>query len=220
MSKHIIIAGHGDGDPGASGYYKSERASIIDMVDAIRQVIAKYNLEKKFEIIDSFNVYKRNDFAKNQAKYKKAKTVTEIHLNAFNKESRGAEIIFGAGFKPDAYDVRLEKMLRKYFTWRRYIASDNYQNPREAKRRGINYRLIEYAFCDNKKDIDIYNKNLEKLALETVEALLNKDLGEPPTTTKPLGKLYTVQIGAFKNKENAERQLKKAKKHFPDAFIK
>ena len=32
--------------------------------------------------------------------------------------------------------------------------------------------------------------------------------------------LYYVQVGAFKNKDNAERYLKEVKKTYPDAFIK
>lgn len=34
------------------------------------------------------------------------------------------------------------------------------------------------------------------------------------------GKMYYVQVGAFKVKSNAEKRLKEAKKYFPDAFIK
>lgn len=34
------------------------------------------------------------------------------------------------------------------------------------------------------------------------------------------GKLYRVQVGAFSNKENAEKLLKELQKTYPDAFIK
>ena len=45
--------------------------------------------------------------------------------------------------------------------------------------------------------------------------------GEPADTTPPAPKpLYRVQIGAFKNRDNAERLLAKVKPAFPDAFIK
>ena len=33
-------------------------------------------------------------------------------------------------------------------------------------------------------------------------------------------KLYRVQVGAFRNRENAERLLKNLKVDYPDAFIK
>lgn len=43
-------------------------------------------------------------------------------------------------------------------------------------------------------------------------------LKQPPTQTD--GKMYYVQVGAFKIRANAEKRLKEAKKYFPDAFIK
>lgn len=41
----------------------------------------------------------------------------------------------------------------------------------------------------------------------------------PYVETKP-DKLYRVQVGAFRNRENAERLLKNLKVDYPDAFIK
>lgn len=42
-----------------------------------------------------------------------------------------------------------------------------------------------------------------------------------PTATTPAdGKLYYVQVGAFKSKENAEKYLETVKKDYPNAFIK
>ena len=50
-----------------------------------------------------------------------------------------------------------------------------------------------------------------------------KQLGGSGTTSKTeteSGKLYRVQVGAFSNKENAEKLLKELQKTYPDAFIK
>ena len=46
-----------------------------------------------------------------------------------------------------------------------------------------------------------------------------KNLLKQPPTQKS-GKMYYVQVGAFKERANAEKRLKEAKKYFPDAFIK
>lgn len=43
-------------------------------------------------------------------------------------------------------------------------------------------------------------------------------LKQPPTQKE--GKMYYVQVGAFRVKANAEKRLKEAKRYFPDAFIK
>lgn len=37
--------------------------------------------------------------------------------------------------------------------------------------------------------------------------------------SKPSGKLYHVQVGAYSVKENADKRLKEVQKYFPDAFI-
>ena len=39
-------------------------------------------------------------------------------------------------------------------------------------------------------------------------------------TTPTTGKIYRVQVGAFRNKANADAQLKQVQKYFPTAFIK
>ena len=41
-----------------------------------------------------------------------------------------------------------------------------------------------------------------------------------PATASDDGKLYYVQVGAFKSKENAENYLKEVQKKYPGAFIK
>lgn len=41
---------------------------------------------------------------------------------------------------------------------------------------------------------------------------------QPPQTQKD--KMYFVQVGAFRDRANAEKRLQLAKKYFPDAFIK
>ena len=48
----------------------------------------------------------------------------------------------------------------------------------------------------------------------------SKPVSTPTTTTPDDGKLYYVQVGAFKSKENAENYLKEVQKKYPGAFIK
>ena len=50
----------------------------------------------------------------------------------------------------------------------------------------------------------------------------NRVAGKTETATTPTttGKIYRVQVGAFRNKANADAQLKQVQKYFPNAFIK
>ena len=48
----------------------------------------------------------------------------------------------------------------------------------------------------------------------------SKSASTPTATAPDDGKLYYVQVGAFKSKENAENYLKEVQKKYPGAFIK
>ena len=48
----------------------------------------------------------------------------------------------------------------------------------------------------------------------------SKPISTPTATAPDDGKLYYVQVGAFKSKENAENYLKEVQKKYPGAFIK
>lgn len=87
--------------------------------------------------------------------------------------------------------------------------------------------IVECAFLDHKKDIQIIDTAAEQktMGIAIAKGIL-KTLGiawkAETAASKPAatGKLYRVQIGAYKVKANAENQLAKAKKAgFSDAFI-
>lgn len=208
-NKHVVILGHGEGDPGATGVSKSERAYLQDIGKAIKNKANEMKLP--IVVIDNINVFKRNDLRKNAHKYKKALSVTELHFNAFNKKAEGSEILFGAGFKEDALDVRIKNWLSTKWKWRRFIKSDNYQNPREAKKHGINYRLVEICFCDNPNDMSKYNA--VEVASGLIQCIVNKDI-------TPVSYDYIIQLGRFSMYQNAEKKLKEVQKHYPDAWIR
>ena len=55
------------------------------------------------------------------------------------------------------------------------------------------------------------------------QKMFSYDASKPvstPATASDDGKLYYVQVGAFKSKENAENYLKEVQKIYPGAFIK
>ena len=219
MAKYVIILGHGEGDGGTSSsiYGISERVHLEKLGNELRKVIEFYGLSKDFDLIDDINVYRRNDFVKTPQRYK-GKNVIELHLNAFNGIASGGEIIFGAGLSPDEMDLRFEKMLREDFGFRRYIVSDYYQNPREAKRLGINYRLVEYCFIDNVDDAKRFYSHEYYIAKRTIETIVGKKLIDsdvPPFTTN-----YIIQLGAFNDYNKAQEELIKIRKDYPSAWIR
>ena len=91
---------------------------------------------------------------------------------------------------------------------------------------GIPSILVECAFVDNAKDITIINTPAKQKAMGVAVAKgILKTLGityKPATTKTPATSnvTYTVQVGAYKNKKNAEAMLAKVKAAGFNAFIK
>ena len=90
--------------------------------------------------------------------------------------------------------------------------------------------LVEYNFVTNAKDNELFDKNLDKYAEETVKALesvlgkakANTSNDKPVVDTNTDTKdkvLYKVQLGAFKDKYNAYKFLENVKKSYFDAFV-
>ena len=88
--------------------------------------------------------------------------------------------------------------------------------------------LMEYGFMDSRADAPVilteaYSKLVAYATMEAiakVAGLKKKSSTATPATTNTSGKIYRVQIGAFSVKENAEKQLAKAKAAgFTDAYI-
>lgn len=78
--------------------------------------------------------------------------------------------------------------------------------------------IVECAFVDNRKDIEIIDtpEEQKKMGIAIAKGFL-KCLGIE--YKKPTTKLYRVQVGAYSQKPNAEAMLKKLKADGYDAFI-
>lgn len=86
--------------------------------------------------------------------------------------------------------------------------------------------IVEGAFLDNKKDIQIMDTKAEQIAFGVAIAKgILKTLGiaykepEAPVKTETTGKIYRVQVGAYAVKANAEAMQKKLKAAGYDAII-
>ena len=86
--------------------------------------------------------------------------------------------------------------------------------------------IVECAFLDNKKDIQIIDTKAEQIAFGVAIARgILKTLGiaykaeEAPEKAEPTGKIYRVQVGAYSVKANAEAMQKKLKAAGFDAII-
>ena len=81
--------------------------------------------------------------------------------------------------------------------------------------------LIECCFVDSQTDYNLYNP--ESMANAIVKGITGVDVSNQvqpePSQPEQSNKLYRVQVGAFKNKANAENMVKDLKSKGYDAFI-
>lgn len=217
MANHVIIAGHGSGDPGAVGNGTTENKEMVRITDYMKELVKKHKLP--VTIVNDHNVYKARDIHK----YDDAASITELHMNAGVPSASGTEVLILGGYPPDARDKRILEVLKRNWINRGFKPRNDLYNMNTTK---ANYRLVEFCFITNKSDMVQWEKQYKLVAVELLEAILDKDLPGKDTLklakpkTKPSKAKYVVQTGAFSDKSNAEKHLKEVRKHFPKAIIK
>ena len=81
----------------------------------------------------------------------------------------------------------------------------------------------EHVFHDNMEDAEWFHAHMKDVARSAVQGMCDYfeiPFVEPEEKPKQSGTMYRVQVGAFRNKDNAEAYLKKVQAAgFPDAYI-
>lgn len=181
MPKLFVIAGHGAGDPGAvgNGYTEAERvralASRIKALGGDNVMLGDTN---------------RNWYADNgisSLNISKDYQIIELHMDSASASARGGHVIIKSGFKADAYDNALAKMLKDILPGRSnmIVSRSDLANPNRAAVKGYGYRLVEYGFISNATDVQIFNSRIDDLAKGTLEAFGIKVSGGSSTPTTP-----------------------------------
>ena len=225
MAKKVFVGvGHGGADPGAVANGFKEKDLNLPIALACRDELQRHGVSvlmsrtKDEDETLSGKIKMANDFG--------ADLALDIHNNAGGGD--GAEVFHtykGGTGKTLANNILAEIVkLGQYNRGAKYIKNangvDGYLFIRNTTMPAV---IVECAFLDNKKDITIIDTPAEQktMGIAIAKGVL-KTLGiayvEPATTNTD--KLYRVQVGAYRVKENAENQLAKIKAAgFTDAFI-
>ena len=227
MAKVYIGVGHGGSDPGAVGNGLKEKDLNLAIALSCRDVLTRHGVnvsmsrtEDKTRSLGGY-IQECNSYAPDYA--------VDIHNNAGGGD--GAEVycsINGGKGKTLAGNVLSA------------IVAETGQNSRGIKTRtnssGADYFgfirstnapaiIVECAFVDNSKDIAIIDTAAEQKAmgaaiakgiLKTLNIAYKEEASAPVVDN---GKLYRVQVGAFKSKENAEKLQQQLKTAGYDTFI-
>lgn len=198
MGKICLIAGHGQGDPGASGGGYNEATTMRQLVNKIKALIPN-----EVDVYDtSKDAYKQNALASTNYK-----NVIEFHMDgAGNMAACGGHVIIASGFNPDSLDIALKNVISKHIgIWvgrpDGFSKRNDLQNLNVAAKRGIAYRLLELGFITNSNDRSKTIGNMDTLAKLLAEAISGKTV----TTPTPPSSGNSVNGADVPVKTDAER---------------
>ena len=191
MPTILLIAGHGSGDPGATGYISKgeHRYMKENFFPAMKKFLPKGS---DIVFFGDYNVYMRGNLVALAKSYGSDTIVVEMHYDALKMDSgaSGGHVIVHADFVPDSIDLAIRDAINKNVGVRYnhkghtgISGRSNLANVNRAANGGINYRLVELGFCTDKGDVDVMINNTEQYAKDFVEALLGKTTTAKPTTT-------------------------------------
>jgi hypothetical protein len=162
MPKLFVIAGHGDGDPGAGGWLDSQWFDEAERVRALARRIADLG-GGDVEVGDT----SRNWYA--DALINEMDDpgcpIVELHMDSATG-ARGGHVIYCGNVTPTAQDDVLAGKIAEMFPGRAnsLVGRTDLANPNRAAARGFDYRLVENGFISSPEDLAVFNDSLDDLA--------------------------------------------------------
>ena len=239
----FLLRGHGNGDPGAcaNGYTEENLAQVI--VDRVVELLKGKGV-KVFTNSKTQNNFVNNCLVGHTFKYKFGYT---IHLNSASVTASGIEIfvpineqyvntetkmckeianvlgiptrgVKSRDYNSGATHLRIEKDGSK--------GTDYYKEIRSSWQNGLSHSIIELCFISNVNDVKQLLNNKEKVCKVIANNILvylektTYSMDEQGSKDKSNGTMYYVQVGAFKDKDNAIALQKKLIKDGYNAIIK
>lgn len=223
MIKIYIDPGHGGNDPGAVGNGLQEKNITLDLALRIRDILAhEYEgvaVKLSRSTDKTLSLAARTDEANSWG----ADYFLSIHVNAGGGEGFETYIHDKAGAETAAAQQAIHKAIMKRIGGKdRGAKKANYHVLRESNMRAI---LTENLFIDSAADAARLKnaalmENIARGHVEGLEAALKLMRRQEPSAA-PNGQLYRVQVGAFKEKENAQKLAAELQaKGYPTNIVK
>lgn len=237
MTGAIIFfdAGHGGKDSGAVGTLNGQQVKEEDITLNVVKYAEAYLLDH-YEIKDSMVLQSRtNDTTislgerTNAANKADADIFVSVHVNsAENKSAEGFETFVYPN--PDSATRELQSVIHSQvfavckefgITKDRGKKQENFHVLRETYMPAI---LIELGFISNADEVKILlSAKFQKKVGEAIAIACAKvtDLKKKPTTSTvaPVGTVYQVVTGSYRDRSNADNQVARLKKAGFDSFI-
>lgn len=182
--KLYVICGHGNGDPGSSGGGKNE-------ADLVRKLAARMKAlgGGSVEVLDTSKNWYAQGLVNSSLKKKVGRDpVVELHMDWAGGSARGGHVIIDADLSADGYDKALADYISKKFPGRadKLVKRNNLANLNRAQAHGINYRLLECCFIDNKGDRETFVADMDEVAAGILGAFgIGAQASKPENPAKP-----------------------------------
>lgn len=201
--KVALDPGHGGRDPGAVYEGRQEKDDALDLALAVGEILEENGVDVVYtRTTDVYDTpYEKAVIANNSG----ADFFVSFHRNAAARPGMGsgAEILVYPG-KEEARELGesiLAQMTEVGFADRGITDRPNLVVLKRTKMPAV---LIEAGFIDTESDNALFDQEFDALAqgiADGILAVVNEDGSVPER------KLYRVQVGAYKDSANANRQL-------------
>lgn len=171
MINILLIAGHGEGDPGAPGIGCNEADLTREFVKLLMPELDKY---AKVDIADTSKNWYEHRFEIDARSYD---YVLENHFNAIEKEtvsdskSKGTEIYVTNAEKGTGVEEKIVENISALGLKNRGVKKKDYSLIKCIKNQGVSSALLEVCFIDDIDDMKIYNANKKEIAVAVAEGI-------------------------------------------------
>ncbi len=151
----LLIAGHGDRDPGAVGNGYKEADLTREAVKLLKSQLDAY---ADVTIADTTrNWYKYIIQQKNYFNFRPYDYVLEVHFNSYHVESaNGTEIYITKSEKSHGVETKIIKGISSIGFKNRGVIPKNFDLISYVKKQGVSSALLEVCFISNANDMKLY----------------------------------------------------------------
>ncbi|MCE4046964.1 MULTISPECIES: N-acetylmuramoyl-L-alanine amidase [Bacillaceae] len=220
MAKIFIDPGHGGSDPGAVGNGIQEKDITLRIATMIRDMLVSEYEDVTVRMSRTSDETVSLSERSNAANAWGADYFVSVHVNAGGGIGFESYVYTGVGAPTTTYQTAIHNRIINLSNWSdRGKKKANFHVLRETNMPAI---LTENGFIDNATDANKLKSAsfLSTLARGHAEGIADAfNLNKKDTGGGGSGDLYKVQIGAFRNKENADSLAEQARRDGLEAAV-
>ena len=161
MLNILIIAGHGNGDPGACSSYGTEAEETRKVTNKLQQLLKPYaNVIMYPQSLNAYADVCNGTFA---VSLSNIDYVFEVHFNSASEAAKGTEVWVTPIEGSTAVEQEIVNNLASCGFVNRGVKSEYFAVINYCKNRGVSSALVETCFISNKSDMDTYNARFDKV---------------------------------------------------------